>query len=187
MSITLETGPSEGPALVARRLRSLRTATEQKALSESGTRAQAAAPLPLYTIPLDRLAVDPSPADAVRFGWRYITVEGDTLSVVDLLADGEGALTPHAVIRGRPAQALVDAGSGAEAATTGGTYEARILDLTIIGMLGLWMSAPNDSFVLDLYETGERLPLERFLRDAQGRAQDRLAAAAASEGTEDGG
>ena len=189
MSIRVEEGPQNGPALVAERLRNLRGPIESKSLARGGGRVAAPAPLPLYAIPLARLASEPAPEHfATRFGWRYIVEEGNEVSLVDLVIRSDGVLAPHAVARGAPARRLIDAALAAEAALSlQSDYEARVLDLTLVGMAALWMVGDQNSVVFELYKQGEPRELAEFLAEAKSHAMSKLAAAAASPSPEDGG
>lgn len=187
MSIGVEPGPPSGRAIVAAKLRGHRRPEERKALVAAGIAAVAVAPMPLYAISPLRLASEQVPAAAVRrYGWRYLVLEGNEGFLVDLVRRTDGSLAAFSVAGGTAAARLSFVALTAERELEGkGDFEARILDLSLLGIEGLWMWNAEGGLVYSLNEDGPPQPFEKLLSVARARAS-RMLEAAASSSSEDG-
>jgi hypothetical protein len=145
-----------------------------------GTRPLAAAePLPIYSIPISTLAEAENPLDeAAQHGWRVLTEDGAGKRLVDL--KGADADAMPSVVRGaRSAAMLEKAGEVAvQTAPSEVSYQARVLDLSKVGMSLLWLHAHGDEedrFYSLTDEPREMFPAE-VIDAARKSAQRRLEA-----------
>ena len=199
MAISIDAGP-KGGAADARRLvsamshRQVSSATSLRAAAEDAregaTPARVNQPMPVFAPDLARLRDDGAAAlaDAPRTGWRYLVDHPTGLAVVDL-PEGE---------RSQP-RLLADPGLGARLARSGrkaeraadpnATYEARILDLNLIGNSVLWLRHQDDrsgDLFVSLSETPKLLDPKTMFRQLQSAAARKLVALKGA-GSEAGG
>jgi hypothetical protein len=97
-------------------------------------------PIPLYGVTLEALmeGSDRALSGAQRFGWRYLVVDRGEDALVDLIDRDEGAPHVFAVARGA-GEELARTGLRAETESSEQDFEARLLDLSAIGMTVLWL------------------------------------------------
>lgn len=135
----------------------------------------AAAPLPVYTIPMEALAEKrPSSLDdAVQHGWRVLTRSGTGAQLVDLSAvTGK----PLAVRRGRSVDILTKAATLAALSSPDDIdYEPRLIDFGRLGLSALWLhSDTNPDFLFRLDGEPRKTSEVDFLDDATRRARQYL-------------
>jgi hypothetical protein len=137
---------------------------------------EASHPLPVYSIPLKRLAelgVE-GLSEARQQGWRVFVGDGADSRTVDVGAED---MTAKSVRTGSYGAMVAQASALAESlAAEDIDYEARILDFGRLGMSALWLHAPQ----ADKFFTVEPIPQERstaeYLELAAQRARDRISA-----------
>lgn len=191
MAISIDAGPEGGAARARRAFAAMshRPAAVAHA-QEGGAPAAVNRPIPIFAPDLERLRDDGAAAltDAPRTGWRYLVGHQAGLAVVDL-PEGERS-EPRLLADPGLGARLARSGRKAErAADPGGNYEARILDLNLIGNSVLWLRHQDDragDLFVSLSETPKLLDPKTMFRQLQGAAARKLVALKGA-GSEAGG
>jgi hypothetical protein len=153
--------PPDGTARVGRAVASFLAATPRQTLAaESGGEApKVSAPIPIFGLAAPDEQSSPATllARTQFVGWRYLVFAGQSTHVADL-RQPKGA--PQITRGGDLANRIVDAGHFAEEAVhDDGGYEARLLDLSLLGRTLLWMKS-SDPAKPDRFFSLARMPKE---------------------------
>jgi hypothetical protein len=191
MAISIDAGPSGGAAKASRAFSAMsHRPVAAEDVQAGGASARVNQPLPIFAPDLARLRDEGAAAlaDAPRTGWRYLVGHKAGLAVVDL-PEAEQSQPRLLADPGLGAR-LARSGRKAErAADPGANYEARILDLNLIGNSVLWLRHQNDQsgdLFVSLGETPKVLDPKTMFRQLQGAAARKLTALK-SAGSEGGG
>jgi hypothetical protein len=194
MSIRAPSGPEAGKAKVGKAFSAMTGGPADIFKSSESAQAAPAAtirePIPIYAVDLEALAESAVAAlkDARRTGWRYLVEHEKGLDVVDL---PDGAKAEPELVAGAPvAENLVRSGRMAERiAEPEVDYQARILDLNLIGNSVLWLhneQRPEQDRFVSLADNPSELKPEALIGRIRNAAIRKLGAMA-SAGDEGGG
>lgn len=154
MAITRAAGPPDGLSRVAAALPAMPPSGLEGLEAGGAEGPQISQPIATFAVDLEDMAQSGMGAidRARQTGWRYLTKQGAELSLVDLPEREDGADEAELLISGEAGGQLAASGRLAEElARDGGDYEARILDLNLIGDSVLWLRArdlgEDDRFV----------------------------------------
>lgn len=117
---------------------------------ETGGVAEATWPMPELVDPLPVFTVDvgkasPGLESAQQTGWRYLVVEAEAVGAVDIAeAGGSAELVADTSVAERLGRTARYAEDIARTANPDIDYEARLLDLNLIGNSLFWLASPEN-------------------------------------------